>query len=202
MTEATLNLVGTDTKPDESAAPVRAEKLLQSLETFWLRLDRLTEKFLPPALNPFGQLGAIANICFLVALVSGIALLIWYSPSVHQAYASLDKLRQGEWLGQLMRSLHRYSSDGCILFILLHTARIVCQRRFGGARWLAWVAGVFMLAVVWFLGWSGYWLVWDVGAQHTALGTAKFLDSLGVFAEPMARAFLTDEGVPSLLFFL
>jgi ferredoxin/coenzyme F420-reducing hydrogenase delta subunit len=202
MTEATLNLVRAKKKSDESAAPVRAEKLLSGLETFWLRLDRLTEKFLPPALNPFGQLGAIANTCFLVALVSGIALLIWYSPSVHQAYASLEKLREGAWLGQWMRSLHRYSSDGCILFILLHTARIVCQRRFGGARWLAWGAGIFMLAVMWFIGWSGYWLVWDVGAQHAALGTAKFLDSLGVFAEPMARAFLTDEGVPSLLFFL
>src|SRR5215471_3747525 len=101
MTEATLNPVRTDKKSDESAAPVRAEKLLSGLETFWLRLDRLTEKFLPPALNPFGQLGAIANTCFLVALVSGIALLIWYSPSVHFAWQSLDALRHGAWLGEL-----------------------------------------------------------------------------------------------------
>jgi ferredoxin/coenzyme F420-reducing hydrogenase delta subunit len=187
---------------EEPAQPVRAESVLRSLENLWLRLDRLTERFLPPALNPFGQLGAIANTCFLVALFSGIPLLLWYSPSVHLAYQSLETLREGSWLGQLMRSLHRYSSDGCILFILLHTARIVCQRRFGGARWLAWVAGIFMLAVMWFIGWTGYWLVWDVTAKHAALGTAKFMDSLSLFAEPMAQAFLTDESVPSLLFFL
>ncbi|MBI3417575.1 MAG: hydrogenase iron-sulfur subunit [Verrucomicrobia bacterium] len=181
---------------------VRGEALLRCFENLWLRLDRLTENFLPAALNPFGQLGAIANTCLIAAVVSGIALLIWYTPSVTQAYDSLEKLRAGSWLGQLVRSLHRYSSDGCIFFILLHAARIVSQRRFTGARWIAWVTGILMLAALWFIGWTGYWLVWDVRAQHAALGTARFIDQLPIFAEPMSRSFLTDESVPSLLFFL
>lgn len=202
MTEAPVIQAGPEENLDCSPDSVRAEKPLRALETAWLGLDRFTEKLLPPALNPFGQLGAIANTCFLVALVSGISLLVWYSPSVHQAYASLEALRHGAWVGETMRSLHRYSSDGCILFILLHTMRIVCQRRFGGARWLAWMAGLFMLAVMWFIGWTGYWLVWDAGAQHIALGTSRFIDSLHLFDEPLAQAFLTDQSVPSLLFFL
>ena len=181
---------------------VRGESLLRRAENVWLHLDRLAEKFLPSALNPFGQLGAIANTCLLAAVVSGIALLIWYTPSVTHAYDSMEKLRAGSWLGQLVRSLHRYSSDGCIFFILLHAARIVCQRRFTGSRWIAWVTGIIMLAALWFIGWTGYWLVWDVRAQHAALGTARFIDQLPIFAEPMSRSFLTNESVPSLLFFL
>ena len=184
------------------APGVRAEALLRRLEELWLHLDRLLERGLPAALNPLAQLGALANTCLLIALGSGIALLIWYTPSVHQAHDSLEKLRAGAWLGQWVRSVHRYSSDGCVFFILLHAARIVCQRRFAGARWLAWVTGILMLAAIWFIGWTGYWLVWDVRAQHAALGTAKFLDELPIFAEPMSRSFLTNESVPSLLFFL
>jgi ferredoxin/coenzyme F420-reducing hydrogenase delta subunit len=56
--------------------------------------------------------------------------------------------------------------------------------------------------LLWFIGWTGYWLVWDVRAQHAALGTAKFMDRLPIFAEPLSRSFLTDQSVPSLLFFL
>jgi ferredoxin/coenzyme F420-reducing hydrogenase delta subunit len=209
MTETPITQLLTADREAKSAATatttapaVRGESLLRPLENFWLWLDRLVERFLPSALNPFGQLGALVNTSLIIALVSGIALLIWYPPSVHQAYAALEKLRTDSWLGQWVRSLHRYSSDGCLFFILLHTARIVCQRRFSGARWLAWVAGIGMLALIWLIGWTGYWLVWDVRAQHAAIGTARFLDVLPIFAEPMSRSFLTNESVPSLLFFL
>jgi len=56
--------------------------------------------------------------------------------------------------------------------------------------------------LLWFIGWTGYWLVWDVRGQHAALGTARFIDRLPIFAEPLSRSFLTDQSVPSLLFFL
>jgi ferredoxin/coenzyme F420-reducing hydrogenase delta subunit len=180
----------------------RCERLLQRLENAALLLDRLVHAAIPPALNPFAQLGAIANTCLIVALASGIALLLWYTPSVHQAHASLEAIRTGSWLGQLTRSLHRYSSDACLSLVLLHAARIFVQRRFTGPRWIGWATGVALLFLVWVIGWTGYWLVWDVRAQHVAVGTAKFIDRLPLFGEPLARSFLTDQSVHSLLFFL
>lgn len=194
--------------PEPAAVPapaVRGESLLRRIEDAFLLLDRWIERALPASLNPLGQLGAMANTCLAVAVISGIALLLWYTPSVHQAYDSLEKLRTGGvggYLGQWVRSLHRYSSDGCILFILLHALRITGQRRFTGARWLAWTTGLLLLGAVWFIGWTGYWLVWDVRGQHAALGSARFLDRLPIFAEPISRSFLTDAAVPSLLFFI
>lgn len=186
----------------EAAAEIRGEFVLRRLNKGWERLDAIVHKAIPPALNPFGQLGAIANICLIIAVISGVILLYWYTPSVHKAYASLEAVRQSSWLGQLMRSIHRYSSDGCLFFILLHACRIACQRRITGPRWLAWTTGLMLLALVSFVGWTGYWLVWDVRGQHAALGTARFMDSLPIFAEPLSRSFLTDATVPSLLFFL
>ncbi len=180
----------------------RADGFLRWLENGWLYLDRLIQSAIPTELNPLGQLGAIANSSLIIAVLSGIALLIWYTPSVHHAYESLETIRQTSWMGQLVRSIHRYSSDGCLCFVLLHALRIVCQRRFTGPRRLAWITGLLLLALLWFIGWTGYWLVWDVRGQHAALGTVRFIDRLPLFAEPLSRAFLTDQSVPSLLFFL
>ena len=65
--------------------PLRGEGLLRLLERGFLLLDRLVGRALPAACNPFQQTGAIAVTTLLVATVSGIVLLLWYSPSVHFA---------------------------------------------------------------------------------------------------------------------
>ena len=39
-------------------------------------------------------------------------------------------------------------------------------------------------------GITGYWLVWDQLAQYVAIATTEWLDSIGIFAEPIARNFL------------
>ncbi|MBW2667455.1 MAG: hydrogenase iron-sulfur subunit, partial [Deltaproteobacteria bacterium] len=129
-------------------------------------------------------------------------LLIWYKPSVNFAYESIQAMSQSPYTAGLLRSLHRYSSDAAMFFGLLHAARIFLERRFDGARWLAWATGAALMALILLIGWSGYWLVWDARAQAIAFGTAKLLDVLPIFVEPLSRSFLTDEGVNSLLFFV
>ena len=175
--------------------------MLGALERPLLLLERLPLRGLPARWNPLVQTGAIANTTFLVALVSGVLLLFWYVPSVHQAHRSLEGMREHA-LVQLVRSLHRYSSDACLLFVLLHAVRYFAARRFDGPRWLAWVTGLFALALLWLDGWLGYWLVWDERARQVALGTARMLDVLPFFVDPLSRSFLVDSAINSLLFFI
>jgi ferredoxin/coenzyme F420-reducing hydrogenase delta subunit len=179
---------------------VRGAAALRRGERVFLALDRLLARALPEPWNPFLQTGAIAITSILVATVTGIVLLIWYRPSVHQAYASLATL--SPLGGGLLRSLHRYSSDAAMFFVLVHALRIILERRFTGPRWLAWVTGIVGLGVLWFVGWTGYWLVWDLRGQLVAVGTAHVLDALPIFADPMGRSLLTDSSVNSLLFFV
>jgi ferredoxin/coenzyme F420-reducing hydrogenase delta subunit len=184
------------------SSDVRGDPLVRQLEGAFLLLDRWLGRVLPPALNPFLQTGAIAITSLAVATVTGVLLLVWYSPSVHGAYDSVAQMSDAPWTAGLMRSLHRYSSDVCMLFVLVHALRIFLERRFAGPRWLAWLTGTQALAILWFTGWTGYWLVWDERAQHIAVGTARALDVVPIFADPMGRSFLTDAGVNSLLFFV
>ena len=192
---------GRDTQQGDPA-DVHGDRLFRQLEGAFLLLDRALGRALPPALNPFLQTGAIAITSLTVATVTGVVLLLWYSPSVHGAYDSVAAMSDAPWTAGLMRSLHRYSSDVCILFVGVHALRVFLERRFAGPRWLAWITGTLSLAVLWITGWTGYWLVWDERAQHVAVGTARALDVLPIFTDPMGRSFLTDAGVNSLLFFV
>ncbi len=193
--------------PDDSPAmvvepPVRGQGIFKGFEQLLLRFDRALTRVLPERLNPFLQTGSLAVMMFFVALVSGIILLIWYRPSVVHAYPSMEMMVDQRWFAGIWRSLHRYSSDACVIFALIHMFRLFLERRFTGARWFAWITGIAMLIVLWFLGWTGYWLVWDERAQHVATGSAAMLDILPIFADPMGRSLLVNETVNSLLFFV
>ncbi len=186
------------------AAPLPATRGTRALawaERLFVRADAWLERALPRDYNPLAQLGAAANAALLLATVSGVLMLFWYSPSVHQAWNSLAELEPRS-AGGVLRSVHRYASDLAMLFILGHAVRAFVARKFPGTRWLAWVSGVLLLALVWFIGWTGYWLVWDVRAQWVALDTMKAVDVLPIFGEPMGRLFAANHTVPSLLFFV
>ena len=175
---------------------------LRWLEKGFIHLDRLIGRVLPEPLNPFLHTGAIAVVTLLVATVTGIILLLWYSPSVHLAYESVEAMSAAPFTAGLIRSLHRYSSDACMFFALIHALRYFLARRFVGTQWLAWVTGIVMVGILWFVGWTGYWLVWDLRAQDVAVATSRLIDVLPVFTDPLERSFVTDEGVNSLLFFV
>ena len=181
--------------------PTRAARLLATGDRLGTRLDTLIERWLPRDLNPLAHLGAAANAMLLLATLSGVLLLVWYSPSVQFAWRSLADLGPRS-AGGLIRSVHRYASDLLMLLVLAHALRTLLARKFAGARWLAWVSGIALLGLVWFIGWSGYWLVWDERAQLLALDTIRVVDVLPVFGEPMLRLFASDQTVPSLLFFV
>lgn len=186
----------------EDFAKSPLERLLNTGNQFYLKGHRIMRLLFPRGKNPFAMSGAIANTTLLIAVISGILLLIWYKPSVHKAYDSMEAISQLTFTAQLLRSIHRYSSDGCMFFVMIHAMQLFVAGRFRGSRWLAWVTGVLSVTLLWAVGWTGYWLVWDVRGQMVAVETAKILDLVPIFSDPMSRSFLTDQAVNSLFFFV
>jgi len=151
--------------------------------------------------NPFYCLGAMTFFFLYVLVVSGIYIYIFYTPGVNAAYASVEHLTHQRWyLGGIMRSLHRYASDGMVVTMTLHLLRRFFNNRFNGARSFSWITGVPMLWLVFITGLLGYLLVWDTMAQFIAVRTSEWIDWLPIIAEPMARNFLSNESVTDSLF--
>ena len=166
-------------------------------------LEVLVDRLVSAPLNPLYHTGTIAVFSLAVATVTGIYLFVFYRVGTEAAHRSIEGIMAHPLgIGALMRSLHRYASDAAILAAALHGGKMLLNDRFWGARWISWVSGLALLALVWVTGATGYWLVWDLQAQVLSVTTAKLLDVLPIFGEPLVRTFLDAGLVQNFLFFI
>jgi len=179
------------------------KKILQAGPWLLSRIEKLYSAAFTPAWNPLYHLGALTIFFFWVAVVSGVYVFLFFETSVTHAYESVEWLTHTQWyLGGVMRSLHRYASDAAVVTIGVHMVKEFVTGRYRGARWFSWFTGVPLLWMVFPLGITGYWLVWDQLAQYVAIATSELLDVLPIFSDPMARNFLTNESVSDRFFTL
>lgn len=151
--------------------------------------------------NPLYHLGALSFFFYFIVIGTGIYLFIYYPPSVRESFDMMEYLSQKQWyLGGIMRSLHRYASDALVLVMLLHMLREYCMDRYRGARWFSWLTSLPILLLVFPIGITGYWMVWDQLGQFVAVRSSEWLDWLPIIAEPMARNFLTNTSVTDIFF--
>ncbi len=167
------------------------------------RAEAGLDRIFGPAWNPLAGLGALGFMFYWVVAISGIYLFIFFDTSAVGAYRSVEALTHGQWyLGGVMRSLHRYASDGMVVAMTLHLLREFALDRYRGARWFSWVTGTPILWLVFAAGITGYWLVGDTLAQYVAVASTEWIDWLPIFGEPIARNFLTEEGLSDRFFTL
>jgi quinol-cytochrome oxidoreductase complex cytochrome b subunit/Pyruvate/2-oxoacid:ferredoxin oxidoreductase delta subunit/coenzyme F420-reducing hydrogenase delta subunit len=167
------------------------------------RLEAMLSRAFSGSLNPMHHLGALTIYFFWVALVTGIYLFIFYRTSLTGAWASVEALTHDQWYaGGIMRSLHRYASNAAVITLVLHVARELIRGRYRGPRWFSWVTGLPLVWIVLFFGITGYWMVWDELAQYVAISSARLLDWLPIFTDPMSRNFISQDAVSSRLFTL
>ena len=153
--------------------------------------------------NPLHQLGALGFFYYWVVAVTGIYLYVFFDTGTTEAYDSVEYLTVEQWyLGGVMRSLHRYASDGMVLMMAVHIVREFAFGRFRGPRWFTWTTGVPVAGFVLAAGITGYWLVWDTLAQYVAIATSEWFDWLGIFGERIARNFLTPASLDDRFFTL
>ncbi|MCC0068457.1 MAG: cytochrome b N-terminal domain-containing protein [Rhodobacteraceae bacterium] len=167
------------------------------------RAERLLDRAFGPDWNPLAQLGPIGWFLFWIVAVTGIYLFIFFDTGVTDAYASVAWLSRDHWWhAGVARSLHRYASDLMVVVMFTHLIREWAMDRYRGSRWFSWVTGVPVIWFVYLSGITGYWLVWDKLAQYIATTTSELLDTLGIFAEPIARNFLAPDLLASRFFTL
>jgi ferredoxin/coenzyme F420-reducing hydrogenase delta subunit len=177
--------------------------LKQGLRRVFLWLEAAFGAVFGARQNPIVQLGTLGWFLFWIVTASGIYVYIFFDTGVTQAWESLDRLSRDQWyLGGLMRSLHRYASDALVVVVIVHLLREFALDRMRGNRWFPWLTGVPLLWFMYACGITGYWLVWDRLAQYVAVATSEWIDSIGIFAEPIARNFLDSERLSGRFFTL
>jgi CDP-4-dehydro-6-deoxyglucose reductase len=179
-------------------------KVLQRiLRWLFLRVEKLFNAAFGDKLNPFYHLGTLSFWQFWLLLGSGVYLYIFADTGVHDAFESVERITHEQWwAGGILRSIHRYATDGMILTMLLHMLRHFAYDRYRGFRSFSWLTGIALLWLVYIAGVNGFMLVWDKLAQFVVIATAEWFDILPIFNGTLIRNFLYHESVNSRLFTL
>jgi len=181
--------------------------VLRLIQTAGRRLfhqaDAVFNRVFGDHLNPLYYLGAIAYWLLWVAVATGLYLYIFFRTGVEEAYSSVEYLTvQQWWLGGVMRSLHRYASDGMVLAMLAHLVRHFVFDSYRSFRWFSWVSGVVLLWLTYASGINGYMLPWDKLAQFVVIATAEWFDALPMFGGALIRNFIAEGAVNDRLWSL
>jgi ferredoxin len=162
--------------------------------------DALCNRLYEQRFNPLYQSGTIVVALYLVLVVSGLWLLLFYR--IGSPWESVARLTADPWAGNWIRGVHRYATDLAVVATAVHAFRMFAQGRSWGARTLAWTTGCVLLLLLFVCGWTGYVMVWDVFGQLLAREGARMIDALPVLSEPTSRAFTGEQAVPTVFFFL
>jgi len=171
--------------------------------TAWRRLEQRIDRAFGAAHNPLRQLGALAMLMLVLLLVSGMWLYVALDTSASGAYSSIERLSAAPWsAGAIMRSVHRYATDAFVLLVALHGLREIVHGHWRHFRRFVWLTGCALLPLAAVSAIGGFWLNWDQLGQFSAVATAEWLDALPLFAQPLARNFITNEALSDRLFSL
>ncbi|MBZ0277108.1 MAG: cytochrome bc complex cytochrome b subunit, partial [Anaerolineae bacterium] len=136
-------------------------RLQPHADGFWLHMRPSYFNSDVTGLYPTFRLGWLSTYFVFFETITGIFLMIWYTPSPQVAYANMLNILGNVPLGQLTRDLHRLGAEAMVLIVSLHMMRTLFTGSYKRPRQFTWFTGVILLAITGFLSFSGYLLPWD-----------------------------------------
>ena len=105
--------------------------------------------------------GGMTLFFFIVQVVTGILLMLYYRPSANEAFESIEFLMTTVPFGWLIRSIHSWSANLMIFFAFVHLATVYFMKAYRRPREVTWITGGLLLFLGMAFGFSGYLLPWN-----------------------------------------
>jgi quinol-cytochrome oxidoreductase complex cytochrome b subunit len=106
-------------------------------------------------------LGIINLSLFTILLLTGLLLMVYYRPSVTDAYNSILDINNVVTGGRYLRNIHRWAAHGLVFFSIIHMSRTFYTASYTRGRSITWNIGIGLLFTTLISSFSGYLLPWD-----------------------------------------
>ncbi|HKL26093.1 MAG TPA: cytochrome bc complex cytochrome b subunit [Desulfuromonadales bacterium] len=116
---------------------------------------------LPRRVNIWYTLGSVVLTLFIVQILTGILLLIYYVPDAEKAFQSVQYITDDVAFGWLFRMLHAVGANVIIIALLLHMLSVLFMAAYKGRRELTWLSGFILFNLALILCLTGYLLPWS-----------------------------------------
>jgi len=131
--------------------------------------------------------GGMTLFLFVVQVVTGILLLLYYRPSAENAFESVQFIMTEVKFGWLIRSIHSWSANLMIATLFIHMFSVFFLRAYYPPREITWISGVLLLFIVICFGFSGYLLPWNKLAFFATKVGTEIAGVVPVVGRPILR---------------
>ncbi len=106
-------------------------------------------------------LGGLSASLYVILVITGAVLMLYYRPSIPQAYQDMKDLQFVVSSGQFLRNMHRWAAHAMVAIVFLHLMRVFYTGSYRPPKEFNWVIGVGLLLLTILLSYTGYLLPWD-----------------------------------------
>lgn len=134
----------------------------QSLPVDWGKIkEELVGEILPAHMKYWWYcLGGVPALMFLVLVITGLLLAIYYVPHPNEAYESVSRITNNIRFGWWIRSIHHWAAEIMVVTVSLHAIRTFATGAFRHPRELCWVSGALLLLLTLGTAFTGYSLLY------------------------------------------
>ncbi|MGH9643691.1 MAG: cytochrome b [Terriglobales bacterium] len=130
-------------------------------------------------------LGGITLFLFVIQVLTGILLLLYYRPGANEAFESVQYIMTQVQFGWLVRSIHSWSANLMIFTAFAHMFSVLFLKAYRKPRELTWVSGMVLLFLVMGFGFSGYLLPWNTLAFFATKVGTEITGQVPIIGKPM-----------------
>ena len=152
-------------------------------------------KFSFPArfVSPFGFLGMLTFVVFVILGISGALLMFYYQPILDRAWDSVQFINDEVPFGFHIRNIHYHGSNAMVLLAVLHMYYQYFSGRYKIRNELLWVTGVILGVVTILEAFTGYDVIFSERAELAISIAASLTTSIPVVG-PLMRDSMLGSG--------
>jgi ubiquinol-cytochrome c reductase cytochrome b subunit len=110
----------------------------------------------PSNLSYLWNFGSLLALCLIIQIVTGVTLAMHYTPSVAEAFNSVEHIMRDVNNGWLIRYLHANTASAFFFLVYLHVGRGIYYGSYKAPRTLTWIIGSIILIVMMATAFLGY----------------------------------------------
>ena len=177
----------------------------KSLKKIWNWIDDrtgITENIVPIIKHPVPPkakwmyvFGSATLFCFILQVITGVALSLLYQPSSSEAYQSLLFITNKAKFGNVLRGIHYFGASAMIILVGIHMMRVYITASFKFPREMNWISGVILLLCTIFMGFTGQLLRWDSNGVWSSVVAAEQLGRTPLIGKYLARLLLGGDTI-------
>lgn len=148
---------------------------------FWRK--HLSEYYAPRNFNFWYYFGAFSLLVFVSQIISGIWLVMVYTPTADGSFQSVQHLMREVPYGWLLRFMHTTGASAFFVVVYLHMYRGLIYGSYQRPRELVWLVGMVIYAMLLVEAFTGYVLPWGQMSYWGAAVITSFASAIPYFGD-------------------